>query len=166
MAKEQLSQKEQTFSYTSQVSVGLGVSTPNISTQGNNSSNGNETIVELLKELIRSQNRQNDMLQSIVNQFTMAQKQKGMELARWKQANPQLAWSCHNAADKLSKVQMEILDSIVLEVDDNYENLMDSEYSLTDFLDRYGPRFVHLNAILQILSQLGSTSENTEQTIL
>ncbi len=121
--------------------------------------NGNREVADLLRALLASQNRQNELLQEMINQFGAGQRQRAQELAKWKQANPHLSWACRNAAEKLSKIQTDVLSNVAEEVGDNFENLLDSEYCINDFLDRYGPRFVHLTAILQILSQLASTPE-------
>jgi hypothetical protein len=34
---------------------------------------------------------------------------------------------------------------------------MDGEFMLNEFVDRFGPRLAHLNGVLQVLTQLGST---------
>jgi hypothetical protein len=34
--------------------------------------------------------------------------------------------------------------------------MMDGEYMLNEFVDRFGPRLAHLNGVLQVLSQLSS----------
>jgi hypothetical protein len=35
---------------------------------------------------------------------------------------------------------------------------------LNEFVDRYGPRLAHLNGVLQVLAQLGSTPPQVNQT--
>jgi hypothetical protein len=36
--------------------------------------------------------------------------------------------------------------------------MMDSDFVLSEFVDRFGPRLAHLNGVLQVLAQLSSTS--------
>jgi hypothetical protein len=43
------------------------------------------------------------------------------------------------------------------------EDLVDSDFMLNEFVDRYGPRLAHLNGILQVLAQLGSNPAAAEQ---
>lgn len=147
--------KDQQYQLFTQIEVAAGTE----DSMEPNHDNGNREVVDLLRALLASQNRQNELLQEMINQFGAGQRQRAMELAKWKQANPHLAWSCRNAAEKLSKIQTDFLAGFADEVGDNFENLLDSEYCISDFLDRYGPRFVHLTAILQILSQLASSPE-------
>ena len=69
------------------------------------------------------------------------------------------------AAESLSKVQLEFLQSLTEEVYENADALMDGEFMLNEFVDRFGPRLAHLNGVLQVLSQLspqpGAASEST-----
>jgi hypothetical protein len=62
------------------------------------------------------------------------------------------------AAEALGRVQTEFLSSLTREINENYETLMDGEFMLNEFVDRFGPRMAHLNGLLQVLSQLSSAS--------
>ena len=104
-----------------------------------------------------AQDRQNELLEELVGQLGAAQKQRANELGQWKQANPHLARNCRVAAEALGKVQAEFLESLTAEVNANYENLLDGEFMLNEFVDRFGPRMAHLNGLLQVLSQLSAT---------
>lgn len=115
----------------------------------------------LLRELLAAQDRQNELLEEMVNQMTAVQKQRNAELGQWKQANPHLARSCRMAAEALGKVQTEFLESLTNEVNTNYENLLDGEFMLNEFVDRFGPRMAHLNGLLQVLSQLSAVPNPT-----
>ena len=42
------------------------------------------------------------------------------------------------------------------EINENVDALMDGEFMLNEFVDRFGPRLAHLNGVLQILAQLSS----------
>jgi hypothetical protein len=110
----------------------------------------------LLRELLAASDRQNELLEELVSQLGAAQRQRTNELGQWKQANPHLARSCRMAAEALGKVQTEFLESLTSEVNTNYENLLDGEFMLNEFVDRFGPRMAHLNGLLQVLSQLSA----------
>ena len=115
----------------------------------------------LLREILSAQDRQNELLEELVNHLGSAQKQRANELGQWKQANPHLARNCRRAAEALGKVQAEFLESLTTEVSENYENLLDGEFMLNEFVDRFGPRMAHLNGLLQVLSQLSATPNPT-----
>ena len=114
-------------------------------------------VAVLLRELLAAQDRQNELLEELLNQFNASQRQRANELGQWKQANPQLARDCRAAAEALGKVQTEYLVSLTQEITDNYESLRDGEFMLNEFVDRFGPRLAHLNGLLQVLSQLSSS---------
>ena len=112
---------------------------------------------QLLREILTANDRQNELLEELVGQLAGTQKQRATELGQWKQANPHLARSCRIAAESLGKVQTEFLNSLTREVNENFECLLDGEFMLNEFVDRFGPRLAHLNGLLQVLSQLSST---------
>ncbi len=113
-------------------------------------------MVALLRQLIGSQHRTNQLLEELVQQVGSAQKQRAQELGQWRDANPALARSCRSAAETLSRVQTQFLDNLTQEVMENEEVLVDGEFMLSEFVDRFGPRLAHLNGVLQVLSQLSS----------
>ena len=119
---------------------------------------GETEQTHILREILSAQDRQNELLEELVNQLAGSQKQRANELGQWKQANPHLAKSCRLAAEALGKVQTEFLGSLTREISDNYETLLDGEFMLNEFVDRFGPRMAHLNGLLQVLSQLSSSS--------
>ncbi len=116
---------------------------------------GNE-VVDLLRQLVVGQDRQNELLEDMVDQMNAGQRQRAAELGQWKEANPLLARRCRAAAEALGQVQTEFLESLTYEVNDNYEAMMDGEFVLNEFVDRFGPRLAHLNGVLQLLTQLSS----------
>ena len=120
----------------------------------------NTEIAMLLQHLIAGQDRQNELLEELVQQSTSAQRQRASELGQWKEANPALARRCRRAAETLSNVQTEFLSHLTEEITDNAEGFMEGEFLLNEFVDRYGPRLAHLNGVLQVLSQLSAVPAN------
>lgn len=112
--------------------------------------------IELLRQLVAGQQQQNRLLEELTQQQAAAQKQRVGELQQWKNANPELARACRQAAETLSRVQTQFLDSLTEEIADSEDHLLEGEYMLNEFVDRFGPRLAHLNGVLQVLAQLGS----------
>ena len=119
----------------------------------------NGEICHLLRNMVAAQTRQTALLQELVEHLSMAQKQRINELASWKRANPDLAFFCKKAAEMLGQVQTDYLSTITEEIQENFDDMMDGEFILNEFVDRFGPRFAHLNGILQVLSQLGNAPD-------
>jgi hypothetical protein len=113
-----------------------------------------DLVISLLSKLVVGQDRQNKLLEELVQQTSAAQRQRASELGQWKEANPALARRCRAAAETLGRVQNEFLFNLTEEVNGNEECLMDGEFMMHEFVDRYGPRLAHLNGVLQVLSQL------------
>ncbi len=113
-------------------------------------------IITLLRMMLQNQEKQTQLLVEANQHLTANQKQRQQELGQWKQANPELADSCRVAAETLSRVQTQFLDNLTRDIADNEESLVDGEFMLNEFVDRYGPRLAHLNGVLQVLSQLST----------
>jgi len=115
----------------------------------------------ILREILAAQDRQNELLEEMVTQMGLQGKQRANELGQWKQANPRLARNCRRAAESLGKIQTEFLESLSQEINTNFETLIDGEYMLNEFIDKYGPRMAHLNGLLQVLAMLGAAPNPT-----
>jgi hypothetical protein len=126
-----------------------------------NAAGKNHEIAELLRHLIIGQDRQNELLEDLVEQLSAGQRQRAAELGQWKQANPILARRCRAAAEALSQVQTEFIENLTAEINENFESMLDGEFMLNEFVDRYGPRMAHLNGVLQLLSQLSAVPNPT-----
>ena len=118
-------------------------------------------VVALLHQLVIGQDRQNELLEEMNENMQHNQRSRSGELQQWKDANPILARRCRAAAEALSQVQTEFLQSLTCDVNDNFEGMLDSEFVLNEFVDRYGPRLAHLNGVLQMLSQLSANGNGS-----
>lgn len=113
-------------------------------------------VAFLLRQILSNQQRQTQLMEELLQQVNSSQRQRANELGQWREANPHLAKKCRAAAETLGKVQTEFLHRITEEIDDNYDGLLDGDFFLTEFVDRFGPRMAHLNGLLQVLAQLSS----------
>ncbi|MFK7768902.1 MAG: hypothetical protein AB8B55_16900 [Mariniblastus sp.] len=113
-------------------------------------------MTALMHQLVAGQDRQNELLEDLVEQMGASQRQRASELNQWKDSNPLLARRCRAAAEALSQVQTEFLQKMTVDVNDSHEDMIDSDFVLNEFVDRYGPRLAHLNGVLQLLSQLSA----------
>ena len=137
------------------IDVGQGASELPVTARSNEQ---HSELTALLQQLVVGQDRQNELLEEVVEQMGSAQRQRANELNSWKEANPVLASRCRSAAEALSKVQAEFLQNVTVEVNDTHEDMLDSDFVLNEFVDRFGPRLAHLNGVLQLLSQLSATT--------
>lgn len=113
---------------------------------------------DLLREVLAAQDRTNELLEELVGAISSQHKQRSQELSQWKNANPRLARSCREAAEALSRVQVEYLERLTEEINDSREDLSYGDFLLNEFIDRYGPRLAHLNGVIQVLAQLSGSA--------
>ena len=131
--------------------------TADAATQAESSTiDANELIVGLLHNLVEGQKREIALLQELTHHLCGPHKKREAELARWKENHPELTQVCFTATESLAKVQHQFLETMTQEVMDGGESMADSEYMLSEFVDRFGPRLAHLNGVLQVLSQLST----------
>jgi hypothetical protein len=111
---------------------------------------------DLLRDVLNAQERTNELLEDLVATMATQQKQRASELHQWRNAHPKLAVACREAAEALSRVQIEYLDRMTDDINDQSDDMVDGEFVLNEFIDRYGPRLAHLNGVIQVLAQLSS----------
>ena len=129
------------------------VSTPPVTAENSPQLHG------LLSELVSAQDRQTALLEELVATVTHSHRHRIIELGRWKILNPELAEYCKRAAKKLERIQTDLLSTITGEIESNADMLLDSEFGLNEFVGRFGTKFLQLNSLLQILTQLGNAPD-------
>jgi hypothetical protein len=115
-----------------------------------------EAQTELLREILASQDRTNELLEDLAGTLAANQKQRANELNQWRHAHPALASACREAAEALTRVQIDYLERITEEINDTSADMVEGDFMLNEFIDRYGPRLAHLNGVIQVLAQLSS----------
>ena len=48
------------------------------------------------------------------------------------------------------------------EINDTSDDMVEGEFVLNEFVDRYGPRLAHLNGVIQVLAQIEQRAESGE----
>lgn len=116
---------------------------------------------ELLREVLAAQDRTNELLEELGTVLAATQKQRASELQQWRNAHPALSGACREAAEALTRVQIEYLERMTEEINDTSEDMVEGEFMLNEFVDRFGPRLAHLNGVIQVLAQLSSVPNPT-----
>ena len=84
------------------------------------------------------------------------------ELERWQGGHESVLESCRESLGNLEQVHSALMGELASYVQENYENLLEGEYALTDFVDRFGPRLAHLNTMLAVLRPLAAAIRKPE----
>jgi aminoglycoside phosphotransferase family enzyme len=111
---------------------------------------------ELLREMLAAQDRTNELLEELAGTMAAHHKQRANELHQWRNAHPALSSACREAAEALTRVQIEYLDRLTEEINDTSDDMVEGDFMLNEFIDRNGPRLAHLNGVIQVLAQLSS----------
>jgi DNA-binding transcriptional regulator YbjK len=122
-------------------------------------------LAEVLHEILGAQERTNELLEELAGAVAANHKQRLSELNQWRNAHPALATACREAAEALTRVQIEYLERITEEINDTSDDMIEGDFLLNEFIDRYGPRLAHLNSVIQVLAQLSSVANtaNSQQ---
>jgi len=70
--------------------------------------------------------------------------------------------NCRETLTNLEQVHAALMGELASYVQENHENLIDGEFALTDFVDRFGPRLAHLNTMLAVLRPLVASVKKPE----
>jgi chromosome segregation ATPase len=84
------------------------------------------------------------------------------ELERWQNGHERVLDQCRESLGQLEQVHSALMGELVNHVSDNLENLVDGDFALTDFVDRFGPRLAHLNTMLAVLRPLAAAARKPE----
>ncbi len=118
--------------------------------------------LELQKQSLEVQRQQLELARESSNIGRDQRTRQLAELERWQSTHESVVENCKDSLSKLESVHASLMGELTDYVADNHENLVDGDYALTDFVDRFGPRLAHLNTMLAILRPLVATVKKPE----
>jgi hypothetical protein len=120
--------------------------------------------LEIQRQTMELQRQHLELTRELV-QVNREQRQRQVaELERWQQGHESVLDACRESLGNLEQVHAALMGELANHVKENYDNLLDGEYALTDFVDRFGPRLAHLNTMLAVLRPLAAAMRKTETT--
>ena len=84
------------------------------------------------------------------------------DLERWQHGHDAVIDRCKKALGQLEQVHSALMGELADYADENLENLIDGDFALSDFVDRFGPRLAHLNTMLAVLRPLAAATKKAE----
>ena len=84
------------------------------------------------------------------------------DLERWQSGHEFVLDQCKESLASLEQVHASLMGEMAIYIRENHEHLMDGDFVLTDFVDRFGPRLAHLNTMLAVLRPLAAAVKRTE----
>jgi chromosome segregation ATPase len=121
----------------------------------------NQTL-EMQRQMLELQRQQLEISRELAQVNREQRARQISELERWQSGHEYVLDSCRESLTQLEQVHAALMGDLTSYVKENYENLVDGEYALTDFVDRFGPRLAHLNTMLAVLRPLAVSMKKAE----
>jgi hypothetical protein len=83
-------------------------------------------------------------------------------LTRWQTQHPEFANYCRQAYPLLEKAYVGLLDGMAEELSQQGDEALDNDFSVQDFLDRYGMRLGQLSHLLSVLGPLAEAAGQSD----
>jgi hypothetical protein len=118
--------------------------------------------LDIQRQVLENQRQQLELAREAA-QFARDQRQRQIsELERWQSSHEGVVDDCRDALSKLEGVHAALMGDLSNYVEDNHEVLVDGDFALSDFVDRFGPRLAHLNTMLAVLRPLAAAQRKHE----
>ena len=84
-------------------------------------------------------------------------------LSRWQEQHPEFANHCRQAYPLLEKAYVSLLVGMAEEVAQQGDDALENDFSVQEFLDRYGMRVGQMSHLLSVLGPLAEAAAQNEQ---
>src|SRR5262245_9968275 len=112
---------------------------------------------ELLRQILEVNREQLALQKQAAQAHDMASRWRAY-LAKWQQDFPELPESCRHALPVLEKSYGAMIADLAEHLRQNGDEALDSDFALSDFLDRYGMRLSQLGTILSLVAFLAEAA--------
>lgn len=119
--------------------------------------------LELQRQMLDAQRQELELLRETVQVARDQRTRQVADLERWQQSHGPVLDACKTALGQLEQVHAALLREMTFHIEDNHENLLEGDFSLSDFVDRFGPRLAHLNTMLAVLRPLAAAQPNAKK---
>jgi hypothetical protein len=78
------------------------------------------------------------------------------DLERWQQSHARVNAACKQTLTELEQVHASLMGELAAYVAENHDELLEGEFVLSEFVDKFGPRLAHINTMLAVLRPLAA----------
>jgi hypothetical protein len=121
----------------------------------------NQTL-DVQRQMLDLQRQQLEISRELIQVNREQRARQGAELERWQTGHEAILDTCKETLTKLEQVHASLMGDLANYVEENHENLLEGDFSLSDFVDRFGPRLAHINTMLAVLRPLAAANRKTE----
>jgi hypothetical protein len=120
-------------------------------------------VADLLRQILEIQREHLAHVQAAAAAHDTSARWRSM-LARWREEFPGLPEACRYALPILERAYGAILSALTEELRQNGSDALDSEFTLQDFLDRYGLRLGQMGNIVNLVAPLAEVAQQNESS--
>lgn len=117
-------------------------------------------LVEQNRELIQLSRMQLEISQRMEERFERQMQAQREEFVRWIEDIPGLSVRGKEATEAIRTLLGQLIDDLVAYVEDNRENLSDSDFTRSEMVDRYGQMLGHISSMYGMLKRLSTCEED------
>jgi hypothetical protein len=118
--------------------------------------------LELQRQSLEFQRQQLELAREATQVAREQRSRQIADLERWQAGHEGVIENCKDALAKLEQVHASLMGELATYVDENHDNLLEGDFALSDFVDRFGPRLAHLNTMLAVLRPLTTALKKQE----
>ena len=121
-------------------------------------------LIGVTRELLRVSQEQLRLAQRGEERFQRQQQAQRDEFHRWLDEHPHLSGRCGEAHEVIRNLLGRSMAELVEYVEENGENLLESDFVRTDMVDRYGSLLNHVSVMHGVLKRLAAADDETHLT--
>lgn len=121
-------------------------------------------MFEMQRQMLEMQRQQLELIRETTQVARDQRARQGADLERWQQSHAPLLDTCKATLGHLEQVHASLLGEMAEYVEENHELLMEGDFTLSDFVDKFGPRLAHLNTMLAVLRPLAAAQQPKQRT--
>jgi hypothetical protein len=117
---------------------------------------------ELQRQMLDLQRQHLELTRETVQVAREQRSRQFAELEKWQNSHEFVMEHCRSALGQLEQVHSSLMGDLSNYLDEHHENLLDGDFALSDFVDRFGPKLAHLNTMLAVLRPLTANLKKAE----
>ncbi|RUL82783.1 hypothetical protein TsocGM_23245 [Tautonia sociabilis] len=115
--------------------------------------------IELQRQTLEAQRQQLELIKETTQAAREQRARQVADLERWQTSHSDVLDVCKDSLGKLEQVHASLLRDLADYIAEYHENLVDGDFALSEFVDRFGPRLAHLNTMLAVLRPLAAAQK-------
>jgi chromosome segregation ATPase len=115
--------------------------------------------LEMQRQALELLRQQTEMIRETTQVAREQRSRQIADLERWQQGHAHVLDYCKESLGKLEQVHAALMSDLSAYVEENHESLVEGDFALSDFVDRFGPRLAHLNTMLAVLRPLAAAAQ-------